>query len=112
MAWVAITIRIRCGRANRGGHGVDGDLDNTIGRNASVTGLRTCWLGFIRNTVMRNVNFSNNVTFDPDGNEVVTNSIRWNLNCHDNSPAPQLGDSGGALNTVGRKATGQCKALT
>jgi hypothetical protein len=85
--------------------------DNTIGRNASVTGLRTCWLGFIRNTVTRNVNFNNNITFDPDGNEVVTNSVGWNLNCRANSPAPQVGDSGGSPNTVGRKATGQCVKL-
>lgn len=86
--------------------------DNTIGRNAVVTGLRTCWLGFIRNTVMRNVNFNNNITFDPDGNEVVTNTVGWNLNCHANSPAPQFGDSGGSPNTVGRKAIGQCVGLT
>ena len=85
--------------------------DNTIGRNASVTGLRTCWLGFIRNTVARNVNFNDNRTFDPDGNEVVTNTVRWNLNCHANSPAPQVGDSGGSPNSVGRKATGQCVRL-
>jgi len=86
--------------------------DNTIGRNASVTGLRTCWLGFIRNTVARNVNFNDNRTFDPDGNEVVTNTVRWNLNCHGNSPAAQVGDSAGSPNTVGRKATGQCVRLT
>jgi len=86
--------------------------DNTIGRNASVTGLRTCWLGFIRNTVARNVNFNDNRTFDPDGNEVVTNTVRWNLNCHGNSPAAQIGDSAGSPNTVGRKATGQCVKLT
>jgi hypothetical protein len=86
--------------------------DNTIGRNASVTGLRTCWLGFIRNTVARNVNFNDNRTADPDGNEVVTNTIKWNLNCHANSPAPQVGDSEGSPNTVGRKATGQCVGLT
>jgi len=86
--------------------------DNTIGRNASVTGLRTCWLGFIRNTVARNVNFNDNRTADPDGNEVVTNTVRWNLNCHGNSPAVQVGDSEGSPNTVGRKATGQCVKLT
>jgi hypothetical protein len=50
--------------------------DNAIGRNASVTGLRTCWLGFIRNAVARNVNFSDSRTAEPDGNEVVTNTIR------------------------------------
>ncbi len=86
--------------------------DNTIGGNASVSGLRTCWLGFIRNTVARNVNFNDNVTFDQDGNEVVTNVVAWNLNCSGNSPAPQVGDSAGATNTVGRKATGQCVGLT
>ena len=85
--------------------------DNTIGRNAVVTGLRTCWLGFIRNTVTRNVNFSNNRTADPDGNEVVTNTVGHNLNCTANRPAPHVGDSGGSLNTVGHKATGQCVKL-
>ena len=86
--------------------------DNTIGRNASVTGLGTCWLGFIRNAVTRNVNFNSNVTFDPDGNEVVTNSVGSNLNCSGNSPAPQVGDSAGSPNTAGGKATGQCAGLT
>jgi hypothetical protein len=77
-----------------------------------VTGLRTCWLGFIRNTVTRKVNFNDNITADPDGNEVVTNAVGWNLNCAGNSPAVQVGDSGGSPNTVGRKATGQCVGLT
>jgi len=86
--------------------------NNTIGRNASVTGLGTCWLGFIRNTVTNNVNFNGNVTFDPDGNEVVTNSVGRNLNCSGNSPAPQVGDSGGSPNTVGGKATGRRVGLT
>jgi hypothetical protein len=86
--------------------------DNAIGGNASVTGVGTCWLGFIRNTVVGNVNFSGNVTFDPDGNEVVTNSAIRNLNCSGNSPKPQFGDSAGNLNTVGGKATGQCVGLT
>ena len=44
--------------------------DNAIGGNASITGWRSCWLGFFRNTVSRNVIFNNNVTADPDGNEV------------------------------------------
>ena len=86
--------------------------DNTIGRNASVTGLGTCWLGFIRNTVAGNINFNGNANFDPDGNEVVTNSAGRNLNCSGNSPAPQVGDSAGSANTVGGKATGQCVGLT
>jgi len=86
--------------------------DNTIGGNASVTKMGTCWLGFIRNTVTRNVNFNGNITFDPDGNEVVTNSIGRDLNCTDNFPAAQFGDSAGTPNTVGGEATGQCEGLT
>jgi hypothetical protein len=86
--------------------------DNKIGGNASITGLGTCWLGFIRNSVTGNVNFNGNITFDPDGNEVVTNSAGSNLNCSGNSPAPQMGDSEGGLNIVGGKGTGQCVGLT
>jgi hypothetical protein len=68
--------------------------------------------GFIRNTVTSNVNFNGNVTFDPDGNEVVTNSVGRNLNCTGNSPAPQVSYSEGTHNTIGGKATGQCVGLT
>ena len=85
--------------------------DNVIGRNASVTGLQTCWLGFIRNNVSGNVNFNNNVDFLSDGNEVVTNTVGRNLNCSGNSPAPHVGDSLGSLNSVSGRATGQCASL-
>jgi hypothetical protein len=84
--------------------------DVSIGGNASITGWRSCWLGFIRNTVGGNVSFNNNVTADPDGNEVVTNTIAGNLDCSNNSPAPQVGDSEGAPNAAAH-ATGQCKKL-
>ncbi len=84
--------------------------DNSIGANASISGVQTCWMGFIRNHVAGNVNYSDNVLFDPDGNEVVTNTIGRNLNCSGNDPAPQVGDSGGSSNTIGGRATGQCAA--
>jgi hypothetical protein len=74
--------------------------------------VHTCWLGFIRNTVGQSVYYSDNVTADPDGNEFVTNTIAGNLACYRNSPAPQVGDSGGNPNTVGGRATGQCAGLT
>jgi hypothetical protein len=85
--------------------------DNVIGGNAVITNWQSCWLGFIRNTVSGNVNFQQNMTFDPDANEVVTNVISGELDCSGNSPAPQIGDSGGSLNTVSRGATGQCVPL-
>ncbi len=84
--------------------------DNSIGGNAVITGWQSCWLGFIRNTVGRNVNFQGNSTFDPDGNEIVTNTIGGSLNCSGNDPAPQVGDSEGSLNTAAR-ATGQCVGI-
>jgi hypothetical protein len=85
--------------------------DNRIGGTASITGWRSCWLGFIRDTVSGNVNFNDNVTADPDGNEVTTNTIDGNLNCEGDSPNPQIGDSRGSLNTVFGRATGQCSGL-
>ena len=86
--------------------------DNMIGRNATVTGVRTCWMGFIRNTVGNNVTYSNNVLADPDGNEVVTNKVGRNLNCSANAPSPQIGDSDGDANIIGGKPTGQCVKIT
>jgi hypothetical protein len=85
--------------------------DVTIGHNASITGFRSCWLGFFRNNVGHDVTFSNNKVLDPDGNEVATNVIKGDLRCKKNDPAPQVGDSGGAPNTVGHKASGQCAKL-
>lgn len=85
--------------------------DVGIHGNASISGFRSCWLGFFRNTVGGNVTFNDNITADPDGNEVATNTIGGNLNCELNSPDPQIGDSGGAFNSVAGKATGQCAAL-
>jgi hypothetical protein len=85
--------------------------DNVINGNANIQGLRTCWAGFIRNTVGGNVNYDNNVTFDEDGNEVVTDTIAGTLNCVANDPAVQFGDSGGIPSTVGGQVHGQCTAV-
>jgi len=48
---------------------------------------------------------------DDDGNEVVTNTIHGNLNCAENDPAPQVGDSEGSPNRVTGVETGQCLGL-
>jgi hypothetical protein len=93
--------------------------DSTIGGSVSITGLRTCWLGFLNNTVGNNVNFNDNRTWnattgagDRDGNEVAANTIGGDLDCARNNPAPQVGDSGLPLNVVGGDATGQCRKLS
>lgn len=84
----------------------------TIGKNVTITGWHSCWLGFFRNHVTGNVTYTNNITADPDGNEIQTNWIGHNLSCSGNSPAPQQGDSQGLPNVVLGKALGQCAGLT
>jgi hypothetical protein len=91
--------------------------DDTIGGNLSVSGLRSSWFGVIRTTVGGNVTLTDIVTGDPDGNEIVADTIGRNLVCHGLSPAPQLGDavegapSGYGPSDVGGRAVGQCAAL-
>ncbi|MFN2560813.1 MAG: hypothetical protein ABR571_05915 [Jatrophihabitans sp.] len=91
--------------------------DDTIGKNVVVTNLSTIWFGVIRSTIGGNVILKNVNLGDPDGNEVVANTIGRNLICSGNSPANQLGDAvegappGYGLNTVGGHALGQCARL-
>jgi hypothetical protein len=85
--------------------------DNTIGGNTIVTGLQTCWFGFIRNHASGNVILHHNSYGDPDADEIVTNTISGNLICSGNSPAPQVGDSGGAPNVVLGHKLGQCASI-
>lgn len=82
--------------------------DNIIEGNLTIKGLQTCFLGIFRNTVTENVDYKDNVNADPDGNEIVNNSIVDNLSCDGNTPSPQIGDSGGGPNTVFGHASGQC----
>lgn len=85
--------------------------DNTIDGNLIVQGWHGGWAGALRDVVGGNLIFSRNVSvLDPDAMEVVTNTISGNLICHGNSPAVQVGDSGGSPNTVGGKKIGQCTA--
>jgi hypothetical protein len=101
-----------CDQPNLFGGPAYGTVEDTqIGGNATIVGWQTCWLGFFRNTVAHNVTYNGNVTGDPDGNEVQTNTIGGNLDCSGNSPKPQEGDSGGSPNTVAGNKTGQCKDL-
>src|ERR671930_416593 len=85
--------------------------DSRINGAVTIEGYNGFWMGFIRNTVYGSVNLNDNVLVDPDGNEYVTNTINGSLNCHGNSPAPQVGDSEGSPNTVTGAKTGQCAAL-
>ncbi len=87
------------------------DFDhNSIGRNASVTGIQTCWSGFSNNKVGGNVAYTNNQTVLPDGNFVGGNTIARNLSCSGDSPTPHLSDGFAVPNSVTGHTSGQCAA--
>jgi hypothetical protein len=105
---------IRGGVRMRDGGGTDETFstveDSAIHGGVVIAGYRAFWLGFIRNTVHGAVKLNDNVMVDPDANEFVTNTIKGNLVCHNNSPAPQVGDSGGSPNVVSGQKVDQCAA--
>ena len=82
--------------------------DNVIHGGAKIDGYSGVWLGFIRNRVFGTVKLNNNVLQLDDANEFVTNTIRGSLVCHNNSPAPHVGDSQGQPNVVTGKKVDQC----
>lgn len=82
--------------------------NNTIGGDLTMTGLRTCWLGALRNNVHKNVVDANNTMADPDADEILANHIDGSIACFDNSPAVQYGDSASSPNKVERHASGEC----
>ena len=92
--------------------------DDVIDGNLKVDGWEGAWFGIIRCTVHGNVMVAHTAgtrldpdSGTPDSTEVVTNTISGNLNCRDNSPPAQIGDSGGSPNTVNGKKTGECAGL-
>lgn len=82
--------------------------DNFIGGNFSVSAVRSCWFGAIRNIVHGNVAVAANRMADPDANEVLANFVHGNIACFVNEPAVQFGDSHGSPNVVTGFAAGQC----
>lgn len=95
--------------------------DNTVGGKLSVTGLKSCWLGVIRNKVGDDVNVINDQLADPDAIEINSNHIKDDLNCSGNSfvwdsSEANFGQTAlwprtQAPNTVGDERTGQCDVL-
>ena len=82
--------------------------DNFIRGNVHISGLHSCWFGFIRNFVASSVRVGSNRFADKDANEVVSNVVLLNLLCFNNKPKVQFGDSHGRPNRVGRHALGEC----
>jgi hypothetical protein len=82
--------------------------DNSIGGDIRISGLRTCWLGALRNDVRENIVDRNNTMADPDANEFLANVVRGNIACFGNTPAVQYGDSMSSPNLVFGRAFGEC----
>jgi hypothetical protein len=82
--------------------------DNNVGGSISFVGVRTCWLGALRNFVRRSVVAVANTMADPDASEFLANVIGGSIACFANSPAVQYGDSMSSPNKVRGRAFGQC----
>ena len=85
--------------------------DNRIGGSLVVSNMQSCFFGVFRNHVGGTVSVTNNTFADPDATEIATNTISGNLACSGNSPAAQVGDSGGQPNIVRGRKTGECASL-
>jgi hypothetical protein len=91
--------------------------DNTIGQSLIVLGWQGAWFGALRNNVGGDVIVAKNVGVTIgdlgtlDSTEIATNTIAHNLICFGNSPAAQIGDSGGLPNVVGGHKIGECAGL-
>jgi hypothetical protein len=92
--------------------------DTSIGGNELVFNLATCWSGTARVTAGKNVAMINDQLADPDGIEILANTVSGNLLCFHNS---YVWDSSEANfgqtdlfprtahpNTVGKHRLGQC----
>ncbi len=96
--------------------------DSSVNGGATIAGLSTCWMGFIRNQVNGGVHVDNNTMGDPDAIEIGLNMIHGPLACSGNQLDPAIGGPGGVPtnsfdgspanpNTVSGPETGQCKGL-
>jgi len=82
--------------------------DNSIGGDLTMTGMKSCWLGALRNSVRGNVFVADNTMADPDAMEILANLVRGSIACFNNRPAVQYGDSASSPNQVKRQAFGEC----
>jgi hypothetical protein len=90
--------------------------NNMIGRNLTVDGQTTDWLGVLFNKVAGNATLTNiTLTEDHPGASqavyIVRNTIGRNLICTGLAPGVSGGFIPGSVNVVGRNAIGQCAAL-
>ncbi|MGH2868312.1 MAG: hypothetical protein ACRDNK_12195 [Solirubrobacteraceae bacterium] len=94
--------------------------DSSVHGNLQVTGLKSCYLGVIRDSVHGTLGFTNNQLADPDAIEIEANHVGKNLSCTANSSvwdSHELSTTanfprGPQPNTVHGKRSGQCVLST
>lgn len=89
--------------------------DSSIGGDLNVNHLNSCWLGMARLQVGGNLTLNQDQLADPDGAEVISNTVSGNLVCHQNSMVWDSADLSNDLyprlwepNTVDGQRVGQC----
>ena len=89
--------------------------DMTIGRNLTVSGLSSCWLGLARLRVGGSVAVTQDQLADPDAIEILSNRIAGNLACAQDSHVWDSSDVYSSIfprvddpNTVRGRRYGQC----
>jgi hypothetical protein len=81
--------------------------DNTIGGDLTYTGVQSCWLGAMRNSVRGDVTVKGNTLADSTADSIAGNRVSGDLACAANTPAAQFGFAG-TPNRVRGRASGQC----
>ncbi|MGV8966289.1 MAG: hypothetical protein ACOH2F_08415 [Cellulomonas sp.] len=99
-----------------GGSDIPWSIKNTtIGRNLTVSGQKTEWLGVLFNKIGGNATLTKIALSDvhpgAPGVYIVNNTIGRNLICKGLTPGVSGGFVPGSVNVVGRHATGQCASL-
>lgn len=92
--------------------------DSTIGGSLTISGVASCWMGIVNNSVGGSVTLTSNRLADPDAIEVMANTITKNLVCSGNSMVWDSYETGDLFprvnvpNSVGGVRSGQCYRST
>ena len=94
--------------------------DSHVNGGATIAGMSTCWMGFIRNQSNGRVTVNNNTMGDPDAIEIGLNTINGGLACSGNAlafpgpggvPTNSFDGSPPNPNIVNGSESGQCAGL-
>ena len=94
--------------------------DSRVNGSANISGMSTCWMGFIRNQTNGGLTVNDNTMGDPDAIEIGLNTINGGIACSGNAlafpgpggvPTNSFDGSPPNPNIVNGKESGQCIGL-